>query len=90
MGAAKTPNSVTSESFGSMKLVSATFGAAALDDGDTWVTNIPNALAYWVNPTDDSTTQASNAIDVVFSAGTFTFRCGENGRTGILYALTKS
>ena len=88
MAAEKTPDSVTAESFGSMKLVIATFAAAVIDDGDTWVTHIPNALAYWVDPTDDST--SNDAIDVSFSDGTFTFNSGEDARAGILYVLTKS
>ena len=84
---AGTAPTVTSESFGSMKLVVATF--SNIDDGDEWVTNIPNALGYWCDGTNDPT-QEKEGIDVSFSAGTFTFSTGENARSGILYVLTKS
>lgn len=82
-----TLDSVNQESFGSMKLVIATF--SVIDDGQTWTTNIPNALAYWCNGTNDPT-QTNESIDVSFSAGTFTFNTGENARAGVLYVLTKS
>jgi len=87
MAVERTPDAVTSESFGSVRLVIATF--AELDDGDTWVTNIPNAVGYWCNATT-SPTQTDEAIDVSFSAGTFTFNCGEEDKAGMLYVLTKS
>lgn len=87
--AAKTPDSVKSDSFGSMRLVTATFATNDIDDGDTWVSGLPNAMAFWANGTDDPT-QEKEGIDVSFSAGTFTFSAGEANRQGILYVLTKS
>ena len=78
---------VKSESFGSMRLVVATF--ANIDDGGTWVSGLPNAVGYWANKTNDPT-QTDEGIDVSFSAGTFTFSVGENSSSGILYVLTKS
>jgi hypothetical protein len=90
MGAAARTPTVTAESYGSMKLVIATF--TVIDDTDTWTSGIKGAVGYWCNGTDDPTTQASNAIDVsyVSSTGVFTFNCGEDDRAGKLYVLTKS
>ena len=87
--AEKTPDSVTNESMGSMRLVLATFSTNDVDDGDTWVSGIPNAQAYWFNRTDDPT-QEAEIVDVAFSAGTFTFNAPEDNCEGILYVLTKS
>lgn len=85
-----TPDKVTSESFGSLRLIIAEFSTAdVLDDGETWTTNIPNALGYWCDGTNDPT-QTNESIDVSFSNGVFTFNTGEDNRTGILYVLTKS
>lgn len=85
-----TPDKITAESFGNMKLLVAEFSTAdVVDDGETWVSGLPNALAYWFNATNDGT-QTNEAVDVSFSAGTFTFNTGEDNRTGTLYVLTKS
>ncbi len=89
--AAKTPVSVIRENVGSLTLHIATFTTNDLDDGDTWTSGINGVLAAWCNGTDDPTTQASNGIDVGFTAaGVFTFYPGEDNRTGILMVLSKS
>jgi hypothetical protein len=85
-----TLTSVSNESMGSMRLITAKF--SNIDDTNTWGPKLQGVIGYWCNPTDDSTTQTSNVIDVTWSdtTQTFTFSCGEDGRAGTLYVLTKS
>ena len=84
-----TLSTVTAESMGSMKLVIATF--SNIDDTNTWTSGIFGAMGYWCDATNNPT-QTNESIDVsyVSSTGVFTFNCGENTRSGILYVLTKS
>lgn len=89
--AAKTPDSVIRESLGSLTLHIATFSTNDIDDADTWTSGINGVLTAWCNGTDDPTTQASNGIDVGFTAaGVFTFYAGESNRTGVLHVLSRS
>jgi hypothetical protein len=91
MGVARTPTLIE-ESVGDMKLYW-TSEMADVDDGDTFATGMTNRIvAAWFDPTDDPTTQASNAVDVnyVYATGAITFQTGEDNRTGKLYILTLS
>jgi hypothetical protein len=91
MGVARTPT-LYEESVGSMKLYW-TDVMADVDDTDTFASGLSNRIvATWFNPTDDPSTQASNAIDVnyTYSTGAIVFQCGEDSRTGKLYILTLS
>lgn len=75
------------ESLGSLQLHIITF--SNIDDTNTYASGIKRVVGYWCNGTDDPSTQASGAIDVSESSGTFTFNTGENGRAGMLYVLSE-
>lgn len=85
---ALTPTSVVLESAGSTKLWVATF--SNIDNDDTWASGIVNMVDVWCNASDNPTTQASNGIDVSYTSatGAVTFRSGEAGRVGKVYALS--
>ena len=87
MAAATITDEVVRGSFGSLQLHIATF--TNIDDTNTYDSGIKRVVGYWCNGTDDPTTQASGAIDVSESSGTFTFNTGEDGRTGMLYVLSE-
>ncbi len=87
--AAKTPDSVITESLGSLTLKIATFSTNDIDDGDTWDTGLSGKIVgYWANATDDPT-QTKEGIDCSESAGVITFNTGEDNRTGMVYVLVK-
>lgn len=85
--AAKTPSSVKSGSLGSYRLLIVKF--SDLDDTDTWASGLDNepVAGYWIQGTDNPSTQASTGIAVAYSAGTFTFYPGEDSRTATLYVI---
>jgi hypothetical protein len=86
--AAKLPDSVVTENFGSKTLYICTFSTNDIDDADTYASGIIDAVAYWCNGTD-TPTQGTEGIDVGYTAttGSFVFYTGEANRTGILYIL---
>ena len=89
--AAKTPSSVKIENFGTSTMYIASF--ADIDSGDTWASNVTEAIMYWANPTDNPTRLFEN-IDVSYSnsattSGVFNFYPAENSRTCDLYVLTR-
>lgn len=91
MATARTPT-LYLDSVGDMKLYW-TAEMSDVDDGDTFASGLSNRIvAAWFDPTDDPTTQASNAVDVnyTYSTGAITFQTGEDNRTGKLYILTLS
>lgn len=82
---ATTLSTVQRQNVGSLSRIIATF--SDIDDDGTWSSGIPNPIGYWLNPTDDPT-QTKEGIDVTLTTaatGVFTFHCGENTRTGVLY-----
>jgi hypothetical protein len=93
--AAKTPDSVIIENFGSNTMYKCTFGTTSahdIDNGDTYtVTPLTNVVSYWCSPTD-APTQTHEGIDVGYAqtTGVFTFSTGEDNRTGDLFILAKS
>jgi hypothetical protein len=90
--AAKTPDSVITENFGSNTMYICKFGTNDIDDADTYtVAALTNVIAYWVSPTD-APTQTKEGIDVGYTqaTGVFTFRTAEANRTGNLYILAKT
>lgn len=90
--AAKTPDSILIENWGSLFLRIATFSTSDIDDGDTWASGIPYPMGYWGNLTDDGT-QEKEKIDVTLTtsaSGTFTFNVGEDNRTGMIYVLSRT
>jgi len=88
--AEKTPDSRTTHSLGSEKLIRLVYSATTLDDGDTYTSGIKGIVDQWFNQTDDPTTQASAGVSVSEASKVFTFRPGEDGATGTLYVLAKS
>lgn len=86
--AAKTPDSIITENFGSKTLYKCIFSTNDIDDADTYASTIKDPIAYWCNGTD-APTQGNEGIDVGHSTttGTFTFRTAEANRTGELYIL---
>jgi hypothetical protein len=62
MGAV-TPATLVRESMGSLTLHIATFASI---DSSTWKSGLPNAVAYWANPT----TPVTGAIGVNATSGT--------------------
>lgn len=86
--AAKTPDSVVVENFGTKTLYKCRFSTNDIDDGDTYASKVLNAVAFWCSPTD-MPTQTQEGIDVgyVATTGAFTFYTGEDDRTGDLYIL---
>ncbi len=86
-----TPSSISRQSAGSNTLIIATFATDAVDDGETWTSNIPSVITQWFNSTD-SPTQGKEKVDVTLTTaatGKFTFNTGENDRAGNLYVLAK-
>jgi len=87
MALATVSGSPVRESWGSLLFHIITF--SNIDDTNTYASGIKRVVGYWANGTDDPSTQTSGKIDVAESAGDFTFSCGENGRTGMLYVLSE-
>jgi len=85
--AARTPSLIIREKWGSLDLHIATLDT--VDDTDTYASGIKRVVGYWANGTDDPTTQTSGKIDVSESSGTFTFNCGEDDRSCMLYVLSE-
>jgi len=87
-----TPESITRHSAGSNTLISATFAADEVDDGETWTSNIPSVVGWWFNANDDPT-QTKEKVDVTLTTpttGVFTFHTSDaDDRTGILHVLCK-
>ena len=86
--AAKTPDSILSESWGSLRLYIATFSTNDIDNGDTWASAIPGIVGYWGCLNDDGT-QEKEGLAIALSGTTLTFKVGEANRTGIVYVLQK-
>lgn len=89
MAQAITPTAITQHSFGSMKLVSATFAATA-DDGDTWVSGFnTNVVGFWAQDTDNPTTQVGvgTAVTYTTTSGTFTFYPAEDNKPFTLMVM---
>jgi hypothetical protein len=86
--AAKTPDSVITENFGTKTLYKTRFSTNDIDDGDTYASAILNAVAYWVSPID-APVQTKEGIDVgyVATTGGFTFYTAEANRQGDLFIL---
>ena len=103
--AAKTPDTVTSENIGSLRLLIANFTTTgSIDDGDTWNTGTeglitdPTGAAYYVGVGSivgywgnltTNGTQGKEAIDITESNGTLTFNTGEDNKEGTIYVLVK-
>lgn len=83
--AAKTPDSVSQESLGSLRLVRAVFSSTNLDNTDTYTTNITGVIDAWFSP---STTTGVTGCSV--SAGVITFACSADNQLGTLYILCRS
>jgi len=86
MAAATVSGSPVRENFGSLQIHIITF--SNIDDTNTYASGIERVVGYWANATDNPT-QGKEHIDVANSSGTFTFSCGENTRTGMLYVLSE-
>ncbi len=86
MATERTPSRVIRESVGSINLHIATF--TEIDNTDTYVSGLTGVVGKWFNADDDPTVQVSGGVDVSESSGTFTFRAGEDDRTGKLTILT--
>lgn len=84
--AAKTPDSLRKENFGSANLLIATFVSNDIDDNDTWASGIQNIIGYWWIGIGDASYDVS--ITSVSAAGGFVFDAGSN-MTGKLYVLYK-
>ena len=103
--ARKYPTSINRHSAGSNTLFIVNFdgdttsGAGTvqddIDNGDTYVSGIPEVVNYWTNATDDPT-QTKEGIDAAYSnatpdkTGLFTFYTGEANRIGKLFILAKA
>lgn len=87
--AAKTPDSRTTHSLGSERLIRLVYSATTIDDADTYASGIVGIVDHWFNQTDDPTAQAAAGMTISESAGTFTFHPGENGALGTLYVMAK-
>ena len=104
--AAKTPDTIYTENFGSLRLTIAIFSTTgSIDDGDTWDSGIEGtikdvngtAVAYldgvvgwWGNLTNTTGTQGKEGFDISHSHGTFTFNVGEDDKTGTVYVLSRT
>jgi len=87
--AAKLPDSVLRESLGSMTLLMARFSTTNIDNDDTYASGLgTSVIDQWFNATLDCT-QGNEGVNVSCSAGTFTFRTGEDDVTGTLFILAQ-
>ena len=87
--ASVTPTSVKIDSLGSLRLVVATF-ADTTDDGDTWASGLKGIYKYWIQDTDNPTTQGSVGVAATQSSGTFTFYPAEDNKSFELFVLLRS
>ena len=86
--AAKTPTSVTKIGpVGIGNLYKAVF--ADIDDGDTWASGFPNAIAKWASVNENPTTQAAVGCATTFSSGTFTFYPAEDNAVVDLFIIAQ-
>lgn len=85
-----TPDTVRRHNLGSLSMVEANFTAGTADDGDTWASGLSTrVVAYWVQDTDNPTTQASEGVAAANSSGTFTFYPAEDNKSFTLFVLTR-
>lgn len=104
--AAKTPDTVYTENFGSLRLTIAIFSTAgSIDDGDTWASGLGGTITggpygteykdgvvgYW-GCLNNATggTQGDEGFDITESHGTFTFNVGEDDKIGTVYVLSRA
>lgn len=83
--AAKTPDSVSQENLGSVRLVLGTFSTTNLDNADTYTTNLTGLIKAWFEP---STT--TGVVGCNISSGVITFACSADNQVGTLYMLCRS
>ena len=87
--AAKTPDTVKTESLGSLALLICDFTTTNIDNDDTYASGLStNVVGYWFNNTLTDT--AAKEVHASNSSGTFTFSTGENDITGQLYILART
>ena len=92
--AARTLTAASSHAMGDLRMNIIHF--ADIDNGDTFDSYIPGAVAYWAVGTDDPTQNLENVTvgytDDIFGVrkGRFTFATEENNRNVKLYVLSKS
>lgn len=86
--AAKTPDSISRESVGSLTLLKCNFSTTNIDNDDTYTSGLSsNVFGFWFNNTLTDT--AAKEVHVSESAGVFTFSSGEDDITGDLYILAR-
>lgn len=103
--AAKYPSSVARHSVGNLTLSVIKFDGGTLgdgtvqdiDNGDTYDSYVPGAVAYWATATDDPTinreeVMVSYSQDIIGTRGIgrFTFLTSEDNRIVNLYVLSKT
>ena len=86
--AAITPDTVTSENIGSLRLIIANF-TTDFNNDDTWDTGLEKIVGYWANGTDAASDHHNAGIDLTLSSHTITFRTGETARKATAYVLVQ-
>ena len=88
--AAITPNTVLTESAGSLTLIIAKFTAGTADDGDTWASGLGSSIvACWTSDDSNPTTQGSVGVATTVSSGTVTFYPAEDNKAFTFFALVR-
>jgi len=86
--AAKTPNTITRESAGSLTQLACLFSSNNIDDGDTYSSGIPSGCVknfWWQTESVASNTTNNLGVTVHETASVFTFETEENNKEGTLY-----
>lgn len=85
--AAKTPDSLSQDLLGTLRLVRALFTSTNLDNTDTYATGMKGIVDAWFKP---NTTTGVVGCDIDQSTGTITFATSADNQTGTLFILARN
>ena len=91
--AAKTPDTVTQESMGSLNLHICNFKTTDIDDGDSWTSYIPGIVSVWGQLTNSPGAVSDTGLTVSvsnFATGQIYFYTGPDNRNADIYVMSKS